>query len=865
MRGADKAYDRSEKRGKILFPLQKNSRIPPSEKKRSSMVRLLFSPDRRLPLVPQAKNRIDPAVLATLAEINTLTLGRSTPPELKGNCNGGSNYLRTPSVAKGDCAPGAWPAPPSGYLGGDEVINSPCQHMRNSQFVRQSKGIRRQFGVDLTNHQHHATPGNILASPGIVSDRAAEISCDSVGPQLGMSFSEGALGADLSYARVRFDDQADAGKNTSLSTVFEASFESSKQNCRSDDGSGEADQGTDSRPLRPRRPTAKNGTDSSECNGDGRGGGCRGVNPRRWHVRSQRCTESPRSGENFSTDDTAAEYQGTGHDGCGRPQLIQQWPKVNDMVIHERGRSQSILLTPGAKCPEVDESVQNTPSAANYISPQPWIRPPIVNPFATPQFTGIEQHGPSNEDVAGLLVDLEEIERRVANRTTPSPSPCPGIAPGKCSPTESVLCNSRSSPRNTIVETTLDSREQDSLSPTPRHDVYKPRRDGRTFDLAVDCGDAGDKCIDVMESGSSRIPEQALPFAESIISVASTISSLSTSSGSGCATKVASLDDICGEASSRHEAGQSETTALNLVKEVFAEDHGSFEALVRWDEDMQPDGDRCMPTPVAYGESSLGPDLTCTRQIVRSKFGMTIIPENQVLFSQVGGAALLRRDEKGRLQDISQDELRSRPPPCIGTGDQQMDCQGGLATHFGLEHGSGTLAHRYHRGRSSPSGKSRTRGGNGAEPCAPTSRLGRSVYMDAYGEWFNKQIDDFIDEVDTTAERRLDTIRGRSLEAFNELVSCPSFDVEMKDTHGNTLFLLTCRAGWRKAARILLKKHGADIAATNKYGNCALHFAKEFGHDKLVAYLLKRGASLAQIKNCRGKRWCERDDAQEEI
>lgn len=833
----------------------------------SNMVRLLFSPDRRLPLVPQAKNRVDPEVLAELAEINSFTLDSTkTLGALKGNCDGGAKYLRTPNVANVDCAPGAWPAPPFGGSVGIDFITTSCKHIPNSRFLRKSKGVRRQFGMDLTNRQHSASHGNILASPGIISDRDAAMSSDFEDSPSGTILSSEAALCAVSYGGVNSDDHTDAGKNPVLSTVLEA-FESSKQCYRSINESDAENQMIDFRPLRPRRPTVKNDTDPSVCDGGSRVSGSRGVNPRRWHIRSQRCIESPtsRSSGSSTADEVAPEYQSTVHEDCGRLHLKQQWPTVDDVVDHDdQGRSQSVLLTPGAKCPGVNEAVQNTPSAENFVSPQPWIRPPIANPFATPQFTGIDPLGPSNDDVANLLVDLEEIERRVANRTTPSPSPCPGIEPGKCSPTESVLCDSRLSPNKIVVELTLDSGKEDAGPTTSRYGVFEPNRDGRRFNLAVDSGDAEDQCIYEMKRSISRIPEQVLPFSESDISVASTISSLSTSSGSCCTTKVPLLGEICKEEepSSYREAGHFETTAAKLIKAVVAEDNGSFGTRVRSDEDVDSGGDIYMAASRSPGDLSSA-TLTCSRQVDRNfKFGMAIIPENQVLISQKSCAALQRNDEKvGFAQDVSHCEPISSTPVSLGMGNQQVDCQGGLTSDFSLERGSATLASLSRWARSSLC-ENKAPGHNSAESNA-TSRLGRSVYMDAYGEWFDKQIDLTIDKLDTHSGRRLHIIRSRNLEALNDVVSCPSFDVEMQDNHGNTLFLLVCRAGWRKAVRVLLKSHGADIAATNKYGNCGLHFAKEFGHEKLVAYLLKRSASLAQIKNCRGKGWCERDNMQE--
>ena len=52
----------------------------------------------------------------------------------------------------------------------------------------------------------------------------------------------------------------------------------------------------------------------------------------------------------------------------------------------------------------------------------------------------------------------------------------------------------------------------------------------------------------------------------------------------------------------------------------------------------------------------------------------------------------------------------------------------------------------------------------------------------------------------------------------------------------------------------------SSVDGVNKHGNSALHFAHEFGHDKLVEGLKSKWSANTSAENTRGFRWNERPD-----
>ncbi|KAJ0392229.1 hypothetical protein P43SY_009365 [Pythium insidiosum] len=75
-------------------------------------------------------------------------------------------------------------------------------------------------------------------------------------------------------------------------------------------------------------------------------------------------------------------------------------------------------------------------------------------------------------------------------------------------------------------------------------------------------------------------------------------------------------------------------------------------------------------------------------------------------------------------------------------------------------------------------------------------------------------------------------------------------DVNARDNHGNTLFILVCQQGNKKMAKFLLRR-GANANLQNMNGNTALHYLVEYKHTELAEYLKSKGASDT-IQNAAG-------------
>mmetsp|Transcript_25509 Transcript_25509/g.34088 ORF Transcript_25509/g.34088 Transcript_25509/m.34088 type:complete len:215 (+) Transcript_25509:71-715(+) len=67
-------------------------------------------------------------------------------------------------------------------------------------------------------------------------------------------------------------------------------------------------------------------------------------------------------------------------------------------------------------------------------------------------------------------------------------------------------------------------------------------------------------------------------------------------------------------------------------------------------------------------------------------------------------------------------------------------------------------------------------------------------------------------------------------------------DPNSKDKNGNTVLMVGAQNGNKAVVKTALR-HGALINMTNTVGNTALHFASEFGYEKLRGYLISKGAN----------------------
>ena len=766
--------------------------------------RLLFSPDRRLPLVSQAKNHVDAAVIATLQEINGPMLeGRQAEkqpqpkldvcaqPSLKSKLSA----LQTPTPMKKiaprppcdrmDAVPSRGATdettpnvlrPSSSTAAESASFKTRPPRKRNGRF---KCGQNRCFGADITNHDHsvHQPSDNFLSSPGIVRKFKGRGDFSAVGvvesTHSNVLASPGTMPGAFSHTP---HGGASGGLFCfPLSSVLEATLESSRgsSSCTTRTFSTADSGGTQSRsrPRRPRRPPGnqRTGDDPNNLGGKTRTGA---RNPRqgRGRSRSLRSVENePEERRKFATSDAHCEPQPA-----------------------------SVFHTPKVTASGSGKSVKDTPSAANFISPQPWMHGRSSNPFATPQFAPPELGEPSNDDVTNLLIDLEEIERRVANRATPSPSPCPGIAPGQDSPTESVL---RGDLSPHVVRSMLDELQDSHNEGGKRNDMNQV-----TIDALRDCADCDQFESAGVGRGSSDIvggkeashgdtgvvsggeAEQRLLCAEaterSVSSTVSSLSSVGASDASGTLRSLgdsafpfvssgsllhASLDDGVEVASNdswrwplkgQVSGGEPSEMPRSFLKTRSLMDHDFFDgsAPALFDCSVNNvDGDELFVSLLLDTLEPRGAVLGCTRQNDRNmKFRMTIIPEEDpVLFAKVS------------------DSMKERDATSYETAADRV-LQGGndvrVADPKPLRAASPAASALQSR-----SGPSENSDDFGRKTPLPTSRLGRSTHMDAYGQWMTSQCDEH--------GFGLDIIRTRDLSALSKL-AC-TCDVEMRDSHGN--------------------------------------------------------------------------------
>ncbi|DAZ92517.1 TPA: hypothetical protein N0F65_012747 [Lagenidium giganteum] len=83
--------------------------------------------------------------------------------------------------------------------------------------------------------------------------------------------------------------------------------------------------------------------------------------------------------------------------------------------------------------------------------------------------------------------------------------------------------------------------------------------------------------------------------------------------------------------------------------------------------------------------------------------------------------------------------------------------------------------------------------------------------------------------------------RNNNLEGLEAALD-DGVDVNARDQHGNTLFILVCQQGNKRLAKFLMRRH-ADMNLQNMNGNTALHYLHEYKHIELADYLKSKGAN----------------------
>ena len=89
--------------------------------------------------------------------------------------------------------------------------------------------------------------------------------------------------------------------------------------------------------------------------------------------------------------------------------------------------------------------------------------------------------------------------------------------------------------------------------------------------------------------------------------------------------------------------------------------------------------------------------------------------------------------------------------------------------------------------------------------------------------------------------RAILAVRNSNFTALTELLDEMGLDIDTRDNHGNTLFIIASQQGNKKLCKFLLRR-GAHINAQNHAGNTVLHYLRQYGFHSLADYLMRKGA-----------------------
>ena len=129
-------------------------------------------------------------------------------------------------------------------------------------------------------------------------------------------------------------------------------------------------------------------------------------------------------------------------------------------------------------------------------------------------------------------------------------------------------------------------------------------------------------------------------------------------------------------------------------------------------------------------------------------------------------------------------------------------------------------------------------------PVSNCNRTGQETSIDHNADESHMLLEDPVDENPDSVEpstRAILAVKNHNLQQLEQILDTQGLSVEIRDQHGNTLFILACQQGSKRLAKFLLRR-GADINAQNNGGNTALHYLHEYHHKLLAEYLLRKGA-----------------------
>ncbi|KAE9038127.1 hypothetical protein PR001_g5735 [Phytophthora rubi] len=126
----------------------------------------------------------------------------------------------------------------------------------------------------------------------------------------------------------------------------------------------------------------------------------------------------------------------------------------------------------------------------------------------------------------------------------------------------------------------------------------------------------------------------------------------------------------------------------------------------------------------------------------------------------------------------------------------------------------------------------------------PSAVIRRGAVAKTEGETADDMFEpDPSQQIETKEQREARALlcaRNNNLEGL-ELALDQGVDVNTRDNHGNSLFILVCQQGNKRLAKFLLRRR-ADMNLQNLNGNTALHYLYAYKHKDLAEYLKSKGA-----------------------
>ena len=96
-------------------------------------------------------------------------------------------------------------------------------------------------------------------------------------------------------------------------------------------------------------------------------------------------------------------------------------------------------------------------------------------------------------------------------------------------------------------------------------------------------------------------------------------------------------------------------------------------------------------------------------------------------------------------------------------------------------------------------------------------------------------------EEEGDAARLFSWVRNGREDAVQVAIQARSVELDARDDHGNTPLIVAAQNNHPKLVRALARA-GADLSASNRRKNTALHYAFAYGFDEVADFLIAKGA-----------------------